>query len=256
MSKPLKYNPRAALVDIYPPAKDNTAQCTHELDTQIVTAVDKQVAEQEENACIRVENLLFERWFIPVFESLNFSVKAGETLLVRGTNGSGKTTLLRLLAGILDPTEGRIHLPELPVAWLGHKLGIKDSLSVRENLQFMARFHNMQPTDKLINETISQLDLERVAEQDAGSLSAGQRKRCALGALLFQSEAIWLLDEPYSNLDDNGMKVVDRLLTLHQQNGGITILATHGALTPQSLEVRELIVLGYQDSERYRESLA
>jgi heme exporter protein A len=221
-----------------------------------VSKTDKQQLQQQEITTIQVEKLLFERWFIPVFEALSFTVNAGETLLVRGTNGSGKTTLLRLLAGILDPTEGKIQLPELPLAWLGHKLGIKDALSVRENLQFMARFHNLQPTNDRINGAISQLDLMRVADQDAGSLSAGQRKRCALGALLFQPDAIWLLDEPYSNLDDNGMKIVDRMLTLHQQSGGITVLATHGALAPKNLEVRELIVEGYQDNHDYSESLA
>ena len=200
---------------------------------------------------IRVKNLIFERWFIPVFEALSFNIQTGETLLVRGSNGSGKTTLLRLLAGILEPTEGQIRMPEMPVAWLGHKLGIKDALSVRENLIFMARFHQHQPTSELIGQTLAELNLERVADQDAGSLSAGQRKRCALGSLLFQDEAIWLLDEPYSNLDDSGMEIVDRLLEKHQQNGGLTILATHGSLVPKSLEVRELIVQGYQDAPHF-----
>lgn len=206
-------------------------------------------------AYIRVENLVFERWFIPVFETLNFQVESGETLLIRGTNGSGKTTLLRLLAGILEPTEGNISLPEQPLAWLGHKLGIKDALSVRENLQFSAKFHNIQVSNTLINDALNQLDLIRVADQDAGSLSAGQKKRCALGVLLFQPDAIWLLDEPYSNLDGHGMKIVDRLLTQHQQRGGITVLATHGALAPVNLEVHELIIEGYQDSDSYAESL-
>lgn len=206
-------------------------------------------------ACLRVENLVFERWFIPVFESISFQLGAGETLLIRGANGSGKTTLLRLLAGILEPTEGKIFLPEQPLAWLGHKPGIKDALSVRENLEFSARFHNLQPTEALIDDAIEQLDLLRVADQDAGSLSAGQKKRCALGTLLFQLDAIWLLDEPYSNLDKSGMQIVDRLLAQHQQRNGITVLATHGALAPAQLKVRELIVESYQDNY-YAESLA
>lgn len=213
------------------------------------------ITKPKKPAYLQVENLVFERWFIPVFETISFQVDPGETLLIRGANGSGKTTLLRLLAGILEPTEGKIVLPEQPLAWLGHKLGIKDALSVRENLQFSARFHTIQPTDALINDTIKQLDLLRVADQDAGSLSAGQRKRCALGALLFQPDAIWLLDEPYSNLDEHGMKIVDGLLTQHQQRNGITVLATHGALAPAQLEVRELIIKGYQDNY-YVESLA
>ncbi|MCF6262052.1 MAG: heme ABC exporter ATP-binding protein CcmA [Xanthomonadales bacterium] len=209
----------------------------------------------EKPACLRVESLVFERWFIPVFEPINFQIEAGETLLIRGANGSGKTTLLRLLAGFLEPSEGKIFLPGQALAWLGHKLGIKDALSVRENLQFLARLYNTQATEALITDTITQLGLMRVADQDAGSLSAGQKKRCAFGTLLFQPDAIWLLDEPYSSLDKQGMDIVDRLLKQHQQRNGITVLATHGVLAPAQLEVRELIIEGFQD-DYYAESLA
>ncbi len=212
--------------------------------------------ESSDDALIRVDKLVFERWFIPIFETLSFTVKPAEILLVRGSNGSGKTTLLRLLAGLLQPTEGRVVMPQLPIAWLGHKLGIKDSLSVRENLQFLARFYGHEPTPDLLASSIEQVDLNRVADQDAGSLSAGQRKRCALAALLFQPQAIWLLDEPYSSLDEHGMRIVDNLLAAHQQHGGITILASHGSLAPSNLEVRELIIHSYQESLQYRDSLA
>ncbi len=205
---------------------------------------------------IQVDNLVFERWFIPIFEALSFTVKPAEILLVRGANGSGKTTLLRLLAGLLEPTEGRVKLPQLPVAWIGHKLGVKDNLTVRENLQFAARFYGLEASTELLAQSIEQVALTRVAEQDAGSLSAGQRKRCALATLLFQPQAIWLLDEPYSSLDEHGMKIVDRLLAAHQQRGGISILASHGALTPSGLEIKELTIRSYQDSHQYRESLA
>lgn len=209
-----------------------------------------------DNALIRVDKLVFERWFIPIFEALSFTVTRAEILLVRGSNGSGKTTLLRLLAGLLQPTEGQVIMPQLPIAWLGHKLGIKDSLSVRENLQFLARFYGHEPTPDLLANSIEQVDLNRVADQDAGSLSAGQRKRCALAALLFQPQAIWLLDEPYSNLDEHGVRIVDNLLAAHQQRGGISVLASHGALSPRNLDVRELIIHSYQESQQYRENLA
>ncbi len=207
-------------------------------------------AQTSEDTLIRVEGLVFERWYMPIFETLSFTVKPAEILLVRGSNGSGKTTLLRLLAGLLEPTEGHILMPQLPIAWLGHKLGIKDSLSVRENLQFMARFYGQQENAELLTASIDQLDLGRVADQDAGSLSAGQRKRCALAALLFQPRAVWLLDEPYSNLDEHGMKIIDRLLDAHQQRGGISILSSHGALSPRGLQFKQLTIQGYQELQQ------
>jgi heme exporter protein A len=81
-------------------------------------------------------------------------------------------------------------------------------------------------------EVIKRVGLTRVAEQQARTLSAGQRKRCALARLLLSESQLWLLDEPYSNLDTEGMEVVDRLLDDHLSAGGACVLATHGAHRP------------------------
>ena len=82
----------------------------------------------------------FERYFEPVFQPVNFELGAGELLLVTGTNGCGKTTLIRVLAGILHPTSGIIDNRSGPMAYVGHYLGIKDDLSVLENLRFIRDF--------------------------------------------------------------------------------------------------------------------
>ena len=64
-------------------------------------------------------------------------------------------------------------------------------------------------------------------------LSAGQRKRCALARLLLSNAGLWLLDEPYSNLDTEGVELVDRLLVRHLEGGGAAVVATHGAHRPE-----------------------
>ena len=76
------------------------------------------------------------------------------------------------------------------------------------------------------------MGLGRVAEQLARTLSAGQRKRCALSRLLLSNSELWLLDEPYSNLDTQGVELVDELLRGHLEAGGACVLATHGAHRP------------------------
>jgi heme exporter protein A len=154
----------------------------------------------------------------------------GEVLLITGANGCGKTTLIRLLARILHPTSGDIQNTFDGMAYVGHYLGIKDDLSVLENLRFMRDFFGN--SSQSCHEVVQQVGLSRVAEQPARTLSAGQRKRCALARMLVSQSGLWLLDEPYSNLDQEGTELVDNMLSEHLGRGGACVLATHGAHRP------------------------
>ena len=89
---------------------------------------------------LSVSKINFERYFEPVFEPVSFELKAGQLLLVTGTNGCGKTTLIRVLADILHPTSGDFVERTDSMGYVGHYLGIKDDLSVIENLRFMRDF--------------------------------------------------------------------------------------------------------------------
>ena len=193
---------------------------------------------------LSVADLRFERFFEPVFRPLGFTLGAGELLVVTGANGSGKTTLLRLLAGLLLPDGGTLRR-DAPACYLGHLLAIKDDLDVRENLRFMADFTG---ADRDPGQLLARLGLVRVATQPARSLSAGQRKRCALGRLLVSDAPLWLLDEPYANLDRAGHALLDGLLADHLASGGACVLATHGEHRPAGLALREIEVVSAQET--------
>jgi heme exporter protein A len=179
---------------------------------------------------LSVSKITLERYFQPVFQPVSFDLQSGELLLVTGANGCGKTTLIRVLAGVLHPTEGQLDNRARGMAYVGHYLAIKDDLSVVENLRFMRNF--IGTSERLISDVIREVGLGRVTEQLARTLSAGQRKRCALARLLLSQNELWLLDEPYSNLDVEGVELVDSMLTRHLENGGACVLATHGAHRP------------------------
>ena len=186
---------------------------------------------------LSVSKINFERYFEPVFEPVSFALEAGDLLLVTGANGCGKTTLIRVLADILHPTSGEFLHRTNSMGYVGHYLGIKDDLSVLENLRFMRDF--LGTSKRSCDDVIKQIGLGRVSEQLARTLSAGQRKRCALARLLLSNSELWLLDEPYSNLDRQGMAMLDGLLHRHIDAGGACALTTHGSLRPEGFDLQE-----------------
>lgn len=186
-----------------------------------------------------VTDLSFERYFEPVFKPVSFALGPGQLLLVTGSNGSGKTTLLRVLAGLLTATEGAVECRQSPL-YAGHHAAIKDDLSVVENIRFMLDFLSRRDTEvQSTSQLIEAVGLTGVAQQHGRTLSAGQRRRCAMARLFFCDELLWLLDEPYSNLDHAGARLLDSILKQHLQRGGACVVATHGSLRPQGFEFSE-----------------
>ncbi|MBT8062261.1 MAG: heme ABC exporter ATP-binding protein CcmA [Xanthomonadales bacterium] len=186
---------------------------------------------------LSVQDITLERYFKPVFEPVSFELGAGQVMLLTGDNGSGKTTLLRLLAGLLRPSAGSVDLRTRSCMYVGHLLGVKDDLDVIENIEFMGRLFGGAETP--LGTILDRSGLRQVASQLARTLSAGQRKRCALSRLLVRRSDLWLLDEPYSNLDQEGIQLMDNMLHTHIEHGGACVLATHGSLRPRGVDFEE-----------------
>lgn len=193
--------------------------------------------ENETAPLLRARALGFARNDEPIFGPLDFALHAGEVVLIEGGNGSGKTTLLKVLSGLLEPTSGDVLLHDAPltlaklshqVALLGHLPGLKLELSALENLRFAIGLGGIRTgiTPQL---ALASVGLDGYADLPLRTLSAGQKKRVALARLLLVPAALWLLDEPYANLDREGIELVNRLLDNHARRGGAALVTSHGA---------------------------
>ncbi len=175
----------------------------------------------------------------PALLNLTLEVKAGETVFLRGPNGAGKTTLLRTLAGLEKLTRGtaRVLGVELPggerslralAGMMGTRSHLYEDLTVSENLD-LARRLLLVPSSR-IDDAAELFGVRgRLWRQRVASLSAGQKRRVALAALVAKNPRLWLLDEPHSSLDASGRELLDKLLVEATRRGAIAIVASHEA---------------------------
>ncbi|MFA5683596.1 MAG: heme ABC exporter ATP-binding protein CcmA [Lysobacteraceae bacterium] len=197
---------------------------------------------------LAAEGLGFLRNDERIFGPLDLHVQRGEALLVEGGNGAGKTTLLRVLAGLLPATEGRILIRgqradhdaiARNALLLGHLLGHKGELTALENLRFaMGLFGRRDGADP--EAALADVGLAGHEEQPARMLSAGQRKRLALARLSLLPAPLWLLDEPFANLDLEGIALVNRLIDRHLAGDGAALITSHGAYATGAYRTRSL----------------
>jgi heme exporter protein A len=198
-------------------------------------------------ALLEARTLTFARGGEPIFGPLTFELHGGEALVIEGDNGSGKTTLVRMLAGLIEPSSGELLwqgeavgpklYPTGSVAVLGHALGLKGELDAVENLRFRIGLTGLR-AGMTPHAAIASVALEGFEDVPVRALSAGQRKRVALAALLLSPAPLWLLDEPYANLDRNGQVLVDRMLETHCRRGGAVLLTSHGLIQPTLSKMR------------------
>jgi heme exporter protein A len=184
--------------------------------------------------------LCFHRQDEPIFGPVDVALHAGDVVLVEGDNGSGKTTLMRVLAGALRPSRGRVvHHEGMPPLLLGHHLALKGDLSARENLAVSAALYG-QAAGTSIDDALDGAGLAGYEDEPVRRLSAGQKKRAALARLLLLRPRTWLLDEPYANLDRDGLDLVNRLLSVHAERGGAALVTSHGAITFAGSHLRRI----------------
>ena len=180
--------------------------------------------------CLRGERRLFSH--------LSFTLRAGEILHLHGANGSGKTSLLRLLCGFSCPMHGEIVWHGKPIErirkifardllYIAHSNALNSDLTPFENLSFFARMRNPAASRRSIEVALDTLGMKSYSHLPVKALSQGQRRRVALAELALGQNPLWILDEPFTSLDSDGIGLVSDLLSAHILGGGMVILTSH-----------------------------
>jgi heme exporter protein A len=197
---------------------------------------------------IEAEDLHLWRGEVQVLRGLSFVAGGGECVQITGANGSGKTTLLRALCGLVPLEQGRIRWRGTDIsvdagayhselAYLGHDNGLKGDLTAMENLRFGLGLRRRVAAADCAGALV-RAGLAEHSDLPLRRLSAGQRRRVALARLSLAGAALWLLDEPASNLDAGGQELVLQLLQGHVSAGGAAVVATHQLLEVSDCALR------------------
>ncbi|MDD5271890.1 MAG: cytochrome c biogenesis heme-transporting ATPase CcmA [Methylovulum sp.] len=190
-------------------------------------------------SCIRDDRVLFRE--------LAFQVKNRQVLLLEGRNGSGKTSLLRILCGFREPDAGEVRWCGEPItdvqyrmdmAYIGHLEGIKKELTVLENLKVALALAQAGTCN--IQEALARVQLAGFDDVPAQALSAGQKRRLSLARLLMTHNALWILDEPFTALDKQGIALIEQLMMEHCDQGGMIVLTSHHELNLPTVDVQRI----------------
>lgn len=192
----------------------------------------------------------------PALAGATLRVERGEIVLLRGPNGAGKTTLLRLCAGLLPVERGSARVlghdlgldrnaVRRRVGLIGHHNGLYADLTVAENVKFWGR--TIGATDDEVVDAMRRMAIDgRLSDVVVSRLSAGQRRRTALAALIARRAELWLLDEPHAGLDAEGRDELDRVLRSAAAAGATIVVASHELERAGALAVRQIEVVAGQ----------
>ncbi len=217
------------------------------------------MAKQEERAGVSLRHV--EKRYAdgqpPAVDDFTLDVRPGEFLVLVGPSGCGKSTTLRMVAGLETPTAGTISIGGRDVTWLPPKdrdiamvfqnYALYPHMTVRENMSFALRLRRA-PKDEIarrVDAAAATLGLASYLDRLPKALSGGQRQRVALGRAIVREPAVFLFDEPLSNLDAK-MRVEMRaeIVRLHHRLGATMIYVTHDQTEAMTMGERIVVMNG------------
>ncbi len=174
-----------------------------------------------------------------LFRQLSFRVDAGTALRISGPNGAGKTSLLRIVSGLSPVEDGRIawrgrslagYGDDYPkqLVYVGHSNALKGHLSAIENIRLGLAIQGIEVSGVQARDALDAEGLVTAVDVPVQWLSAGQQRRVALIRLMFCAmRELWILDEPFSSLDEGAVERLSARMAQHLVSGGVVVYTTH-----------------------------
>lgn len=180
--------------------------------------------------CVRDDRLLFS--------DLSFAVAEAEVLQIEGSNGSGKTSLLRIICGLRQAEAGQVlwHGESIVsnredfyanMVYIGHLPCIKGDLTVLENVRSLLDTRSLSLGTDEIETALAKVGLATYEDVQGKALSSGQRRRILLAFVELSRAKLWVLDEPLTALDVQGVSLMESMILDHQRAGGSVVFTTH-----------------------------
>lgn len=211
---------------------------------------------------LTLNNITCERDDRVLFSQLTATFSSGDMVQVVGPNGAGKTSLLKILTGLShhysgdlvwrDPSLGDCKIPSYDfytsLLFLGHAIGVNSSLTPLENVSWYFGLHGPKEGKKTsvssaeIIEALDKVGLAGYEDIPCYQMSAGQLRRVALARLYLSKAPLWVLDEPFTAIDKQGVHELEQCFNAHRERGGIVILTTH-----QSMHESNPVILDLAD---------
>lgn len=184
----------------------------------------------------------------PIFRDVSAVVEGGHALAVAGANGSGKSTLLRLICGLVRPTRGEALITiDRPLAagevhnhlgLVAPDVSLYGELTAMENMLFFARVRGRTADRPAAERLLQRVGLEGRADDEVRTFSSGMRHRLKYACALLHSPEILVLDEPSTNLDEDGIAIVREVMA-EQRQRGVLIFATND---PQEIPLADQVL--------------
>lgn len=199
---------------------------------------------------LEFKDFFCERDGYRLFQPISFSITAGEVVQVAGPNGAGKTTLLRAVCGLFAEWQGdflwcgrNLRVPDYDMCsamlYLGHQPGVKKALTARENLEWYFGMQGLAFPGE-VSQSLGRVGLAGYEDVPCHQMSAGQMRRVALARLFVAAAPVWILDEPFTAIDRQGVAELEECIGNHVSDGGLVLLTTHQPLSLSQFKVVEL----------------
>ena len=200
---------------------------------------------------LKVDNLSCQRSNDLVFKNLSFEVNKGVNTEIIGSNGSGKTSLLKCILGLIEKKQGIISWKQKSIEetrtfflkscfYQGHHLALKNNFTVVENLRFSHSVFNCN--EENIMSSLNEVGLFEYRERASSDLSMGQLKRLAIAKWLLDEHELYLVDEPFASLDQEGGLLVSSIIKKLNSRGCSFLFTSH---TSSNMDSREILLDNY-----------